>query len=115
MQAARVHFSNLLEAEISLDILVPFRSAKYNYQCGLLYFAERNGTRFSKDKCQSFHLKTINRYLIVQENKLVIDDKPNFLKKKNKKTAGNKKYYNFIFIPHCVPLKLFRSVPFRKV
>ena len=26
-----------------------------------------------------FHLKTINRYLIVQVNKLVIDDKPNFL------------------------------------
>ena len=27
LQAARVHFSNFLEAEISLDILVPFRSA----------------------------------------------------------------------------------------
>ena len=53
LHAAWVHFVTCWKLTAVLDIFVPFRSAKYNYQCGLLYFAERNGTTFINGKSQT--------------------------------------------------------------
>ena len=61
LQAARVLFSNLLEAEISLDILVPFRSV--NIITSVDNYTLRNGTEqgLVRANVRLFHLKTINK------------------------------------------------------